>query len=123
MPIPPKPPEELLKICNRWAEVLEKQRDDAARIDYIRTELPALLLNERLFGGILEKLTKGGNYPDIRQAQMFEDEMLLHLNRKRLFSIRMFLYGPQDFTPIHDHNSWGVSGSALGALGMIKDKR
>jgi len=120
MPIPPKPPEELLKICNRWAVVFEKQRDEAARIEFIRAELSALLLNEGLFVGILENLTKGGNYPDIRQAQMFEDEMLLHLNRKRLFSIRMFLYGPQDYTPIHDHNSWGVSGSALGELGVVK---
>ena len=117
---PPKPPEELLKICKRWAEVFEKQRDEVARIEFIRAELPALLLNEGLFVGILENLTKGGNYPDIRQARMFEDEMLLHLNRKRLFSIRMFLYGAHDYTPIHDHNSWGVSGSALGELGVVK---
>ena len=123
MPRPPKPPVELLEICERWAEVFEKQRDDADRIEFIRTELPVLLLNEGLFVGILENLTRGGNYPDIRQAQMFEDEMLLHLNPKRLFSIRMFLYGGNDYTPIHDHSSWGVSGSALGDLGVLKYQR
>jgi predicted metal-dependent enzyme (double-stranded beta helix superfamily) len=32
----------------------------------------------------------------------------------------MFLYGPGDYTPIHDHSSWGVSGSALGNLGVLK---
>ena len=119
----PKEPPELLAICEHWAVVFEKKREDAARIEFIRGELPALLGNDALFTGILENLVKGGNYPDIRQAQMFEAEMLLHLNRKRLFSIRMFLYGPHDYTPIHDHNSWGVSGSALGDLGVVRYRR
>ena len=35
----------------------------------------------------------------------------------------MFLYGPADYTPIHDHNSWGVSGSAMGELGVIRYTR
>ena len=123
MPKPSKPPDDLLAICDSWTKMFEEQRDDAARIEFIRAELPALLLNEGLFTGILENLARGGNYPDIRQAQMFEDEMLLYLNPKRLFSIRMFLYGANDYTPIHDHNSWGVSGSALGDLGVVKYHR
>ena len=37
-----------------------------------------------------------------------------------MFSIRMFIYEPGVYTPIHDHNSWGVIGSALGKIGVIK---
>ena len=35
----------------------------------------------------------------------------------------MFLYGPGDYTPIHDHNSWGISGASLGELGVIRYAR
>ena len=36
-----------------------------------------------------------------------------------MFSIRMFIYEPGVYTPIHDHNSWGVIGAALGKIGVI----
>jgi predicted metal-dependent enzyme (double-stranded beta helix superfamily) len=32
----------------------------------------------------------------------------------------MFIYEPGEYTPIHDHNSWGVTGSASGNLEVIK---
>lgn len=120
MPGPPKEPPELRKICDRWADAFEKLKEEKGRIEFVRHELPELLLNGSLVKDLLTKMTEGGSYPDIRQAQMFDDEILLHLNPKRLFSIRMFLYGPGDYTPIHDHSSWGVSGSALGNLGVLK---
>jgi predicted metal-dependent enzyme (double-stranded beta helix superfamily) len=123
MPRPPQPPTELLDICNQWSESIEKISDEAARIEFFQRELTGFLLNQPIFVKILGNIEKGSPYPDLRQAQMIEDEILLYLNRKRLFSLRMFLYGPGDYTPIHDHNSWGVSGSALGDLGVIRYAR
>ena len=55
-----------------------------------------------------------------RSAQLFDDEILLHLNTNPMFSIRMFIYEPGVYTPIHDHNSWGVIGAALGKIGVKK---
>jgi predicted metal-dependent enzyme (double-stranded beta helix superfamily) len=112
-------PGPLLQICNRWSRCFETVTDGSARIELIRAELPGLLLSSDLFQTILEDIVCGNPYPDTRQAMMFENEILLYVNPRRLFSVRLYLYGPGDFTPIHDHSSWGVFGSALGNVDVI----
>lgn len=119
----PQPPPELLEICSRWGEAFEQMSFDDERRQYMQAELPAVLLNKDLFINILRGMVQGSPYPDIRQAQMIDDEILLYLNPRRLFSLRMFLYAPGAYTPIHDHNAWGISGSALGNLEIIKYRR
>jgi hypothetical protein len=114
MPKPPRPPEELLDICNRWSESVEGISGDAARIEFFKNELPGFLRKQAVFEKLLKNIKAGSPYPDLRQARMIDDEILLYLNPRRLFSLRMFLYGPGDYTPIHDHSSWGVSGAAVG---------
>ena len=123
MPRPPRPPEDLLEICKRWSDSVENISGDAARIEFFKNELPGFLRNQALFEKLLNNIKGGKPYPDLRPVQMIDDEILLYLNPKRLFSLRMFLYGPAGYTPIHDHNSWGVSGSALGQLGVIRYTR
>ncbi len=123
MPRPPKPPEELLDICNRWAQSIEAISGGAARMEFFQSELPGFLRNQALFEKLLKNIKGGSPYPDLRQARMIDDEILLYLNPKRLFSLRMFLYGSGDYTPIHDHNSWGVSGAAVGELEVIRYAR
>jgi len=123
MPRPPKPPEELLEICQRWSDSIENISGDAARMDFFQNELPGFLGNQSLFQELLKNIIGGSPYPDLRQTQMIDDEILLYLNPKRLFSLRMFLYGPGDYTPIHDHNSWGASGAVVGELGVIRYAR
>ena len=120
MPTHPKMPAELVSICNRWSQDMHKLEAEEERIEYIQGGLPALLGNRSLFLELLGNIAKGQPYPDTRQAQLFDDEILLYLNTKPLFSIRMFIYEPGIYTPIHDHNSWGVIGSALGKIGVIK---
>jgi len=123
MPRPPKPPEELLGICHHWSEAVEEISGDVARSEFFQNELPGFLRNQAVFARLLKNIEGGSAYPDLRQAQMIDDEILLYLNPKRLFSLRMFLYGPGDYTPIHDHNSWGVSGASIGSLGVIRYAR
>lgn len=123
MPKPPRPPEELMNICNRWSEAVEEISGDEARIEFFQNELPGFLRNQALVEELLKNIKNGNPYPDVRQAQIIDDEILLYLNPKRLFSLRMFLYGPGDYTPIHDHSSWGVSGAAVGELGVIRYER
>jgi predicted metal-dependent enzyme (double-stranded beta helix superfamily) len=119
----PRPPEDLLKICKRWSDSIENISGNAARIEFFKSELPDFLKNHSVFEKLLNNIKAGKPYPDLRQAQMIDDEILLYLNPRRLFSLRMFLYGPAAYTPIHDHNSWGVSGSAMGELGVIRYAR
>ena len=120
MPKPPRPPEELLNICHQWSQSIEGISGDAARMEFFQNELPDFLRNQAVFEKLLRNMKNGSPYPDLRQAQMIDDEILLYLNPKRLFSLRMFLYGSGEYTPIHDHSSWGVSGAAVGELGVIR---
>jgi predicted metal-dependent enzyme (double-stranded beta helix superfamily) len=87
---------------------------------FFQKELPELLFNKQLFVQILDKITRGGTHPDLCQAMMFENEYLLYLNSSRRFSLRMFIFEPGEYTPIHDHNSWGVTGNVSGNLEVVK---
>ena len=115
-----KMPLALKLICQRWSEAMLDLKDEQDRMQYVQLELPALLHQRDIFVELLGNIASGQPYPDTRQAQLFDDEILLYLNTKPIFSIRMFIYEPGVYTPIHDHNSWGVIGAALGKIGVIK---
>jgi predicted metal-dependent enzyme (double-stranded beta helix superfamily) len=112
--------QELKSICETWSDTIQSLSDPAARFEYIREKLPDLLLNQALFGEILKNIKNGAGYPDIRQSTMFDNELLLYTDGKRAFSIRMYLWGPGDYTPVHDHNSWGIIGPVSGNFEVIK---
>lgn len=115
-----KMPAQLLAICRRWSEDLIQLNGEKDRMQYVQNELSVLLQSRDIFIELLGNIAGGNPYPDTRQAQLFEDEILLYLNIKPMFSIRMFIYEPGFYTPIHDHNSWGVIGSAVGKIGVKK---
>ena len=93
------------------------------RISFICKEMPGLLLNRQLFEKILTNISKGKTYPDTRQATMFENEFIIYINNQRLFSARLFIYEPGQYTPTHDHNSWGVYGSVFNEIEVIRYSR
>jgi predicted metal-dependent enzyme (double-stranded beta helix superfamily) len=114
---------ELQTIFDRWAESLHRLKAMEKRIFYIAKEMPALLLNRRLFKEILTHIVTGQPYPDTRQATMFSNEFILFINQRRLFSVRLYLYEPGQYTPIHDHNSWGVYGCVHNRVEVIRFRR
>lgn len=117
------PKTELYSICDLWSEDLQRFESNRERIDYIKSVLPQLLRNRQLWRNMLEGLVAGSSFPDLRQATMFGDELILYPNNKRLFSLRMFLYGPMTFTPIHDHTAWGVIGAVSGPIEVVRYQR
>ncbi len=58
MPRPPKPPEELLEICQRWSDSIENISGDAARMDFFQNELPGFLRNQSLFQELLKNIIR-----------------------------------------------------------------
>jgi hypothetical protein len=114
---------ELTTVFDRWAEALQQCRDNENRILFIANEMPGLLSNRPLFKKILTDIVKGGNYPDIRQATLFSNEFILFINPRRLFSVRLYIYEPGQFTPVHDHNSWGVYGCVSKQIEVIRYRR
>ena len=114
---------ELQTIFDRWAESIQDYKDMEKRIFYIAKEMPTLLLNRRLFKKILTHIVKGQPYPDTRQATMFSNEFILFINTNRLFSVRLYIYEPGQYTPIHDHNSWGVYGCVHNRIEVVRYRR
>jgi predicted metal-dependent enzyme (double-stranded beta helix superfamily) len=110
-------------LFHRWSESLQNIKDMEKRIYYIGREMPTLLLNHRLFRKIMTHIVKGRSYPDVRQATMFTNEFLLFISDRRLFSVRLYIYEPGQYTPIHDHNSWGVYGCVHNSIEVIRYRR
>ena len=117
------PKQELESICDRWAESLKAIPEKASRVSYITQRLPELLLNKALFAGILKGIADGAGYPDVRQSTLFDNELLLYADPGRLFSIRLYLWAPGEYTPVHDHNAWGVIGPISGEFEVVKYRR
>jgi predicted metal-dependent enzyme (double-stranded beta helix superfamily) len=117
------PQSEITSICEQWAERLQKLENENERIEYIHSVLPQLLADRQLWIRTLESVLAGDSYPDLRQATMFKDEMILYPNHRRLFSLRLFIYDSLVYTPIHDHNAWGVIGSVSGLLEIVRYRR
>ena len=114
---------ELQAVFNRWAHAIQKIKSYNERIAFTRAEMPELLLNRRLLKKILTRIVRGRRYPDVRQATLFLNEFILYINNQRLFSARLYIYDAGQYTPIHDHNSWGVYGCVSGKIEVIRYHR
>lgn len=115
--------EKLQVICRTWAAAVKRIGDSEGRMAFFRDELPALLVNRGLFEGILSGIQNGNPHPDLRQETLFDNELVLYRDPGRLFSLRLYIFGPGAHTSVHDHISWGVSGSAFGKLEVVRYRR
>ncbi len=114
---------ELQAVFDHWTQSMQKIKGRNERIAFMRAEIPGLLLNRRLLKKIMTDIVKGKRYPDIRQATMFSNEFILYINNRRLYSVRLYIYEPGQYTPVHDHNSWGVYGCVSKKVEVIRYRR
>jgi hypothetical protein len=123
MPRESRPPDELLERCRHWSGVLSPISGERERIGYLESRMPGLLADRAVFASIFEGIDRGGDYPDLRWGTMFENEVVLYRDPRRLFSLRMFVFEPGEHTPVHDHSAWGVYGSLLGEISVRRYRR
>lgn len=112
-------PRKLIDFCKTCAGGLSQRTKPEDCIGFVSRLLPELVSDKHLFREILEGMAHGNDYLDLRYATMFDSEVILYRDPDRLFSIRMFLWQPGEYDPIHDHNSWGVVSPALGELDVV----
>ena len=117
-----KPPE-IEAFCNTCSRGLADLKDNRSRIAYASRILPPFLAQKNVFKRILQNIIEEVPYPDIGKPTMFINELILHLDPAGHFSLRMFLWRPGEYDPVHDHNSWGVIGPVSGRLEVIDYKR
>ena len=114
---------EITLICTKWSNDLSRFSQDNACVEYVRNELPHLLLNKELCQQLLNNITEGDTYPDLGRPTMFDNEVILFVDPAKQFSLRLFLWGPDEYTIVHDHNSWGVIGPISGTLDIFNYRR
>ncbi|MBI5579090.1 MAG: hypothetical protein HY895_08045 [Deltaproteobacteria bacterium] len=112
--------EEVTADCRKWAADVGAIGNRQNRFAYFQDELPALLSKRALFEGLLKGIIDGNPYPDVRQETFFDNEFILYRDPARLFSLRLYIFGAGERTCVHDHTSWGVSGSAFGKLEVVR---
>ncbi len=118
-----EPQKQFQALGRKWAEALKEIGARDRRMEFFRRELPSLLAKGALFERLFAGIVKGVPYPDLRQETMFANELILHRDPGRMFSLRLYIFGPGEFTPLHDHTSWGVSGAAHGQLEVARYRR
>ncbi len=114
---------ELQAVFNGWARTFETVGAAPDRIDFTRSQMPGILLNRPLMQNILNGIVRGKQWPDVRKATLFENEFILYINNKRLFSARLYIFDPGEYTPAHDHSSWGVYGCVSERIEVVKYRR
>jgi len=117
------PREEVFRVCRKWSSAVKPLGQSEDRMNYFRRELPGLLAERSLFERILADVARGSNFPDLRQATLFENELILYQDPARIFSLRLYFFRAEEHTSVHDHTSWGVSGSAFGQLEIVRYRR
>jgi hypothetical protein len=115
--------DDVQQICREWAHAAGRYGNAEERILFFRESLPGMLARVDLLADVLRGVVAGSPTPDLRQATLFENEFLLHQDPGGLFSLRLYLYGPGECTFVHDHPTWGVSGSAHGRLEVLHYRR
>ena len=114
---------ELQAAFNGWARTFETVGAAPERIDFTQSQMPGILLNRPLMQKILNDIVRGKQWPDVRKATLFENEFILYINNKRLFSARLYIFDPGEYTPVHDHSSWGVYGCVSERIEVVKYRR
>ncbi len=113
-------PDPFRKYCRKWSQEVHHLKSPDARIEYFQGVLPDLLLDQSAWSSMLGNIAQGRPYPDIRGAAIFENEVLLYMDEARRFSIRIYFFDPGEYTMVHDHSAWGISGTPAGRLGVVK---
>jgi predicted metal-dependent enzyme (double-stranded beta helix superfamily) len=116
-------PSRLATFCARCSKALKDLDSYRTGIDFVQAEMPELLLDRELFATLMKNIAEGKGYPDIYRPTIFDNELLLYSDASGSFSLRLYLWGPGEFTLPHDHNSWGVLGTAVDGFEVINYRR
>ncbi len=111
---------ELQAACRGWSSAIRSIADGEGRMAFFRIELPKLLSRQELFEGMLKGVLTGQSYPNLREETLFDNELVLYRDAGRMYSLRLYIFGPGEHTFVHDHVSWGVSASAFGPIEVVR---
>jgi predicted metal-dependent enzyme (double-stranded beta helix superfamily) len=110
-------------MCERCAAAYSEADNASKIIEVVSEEMTKLMRQKELFAELLRGVFEKAQFPDLRQATMFDNEILLCFDPVHRFSLRAFLWAPGHYTEVHDHGSWGVIGPVTGRMEVINYRR
>ena len=110
----------LQTYCEAWSTALDGISEDQARMVYFQQALPQLLLDRDALMPVIENVASGRRWPAPSGNGLFAHEVLLYLDAKRRFSLRLYFHPAKSHSPIHDHTGWGISGVPFGRLSVVR---
>lgn len=116
-------PDQINSLCSRCTEALRRSTEPDSCIALATQELHGLLLDQTLFIRLTKSILEAGSFPDIQRPTLFDNEIVLYQEPDRLYSLRMYIWGPGEYTPVHDHNSWGVIGTVTEGFEVVTYSR
>ena len=109
-------PPPLERYCRQWGQMLCPADSPQKQIASLTPGFEALLAETRLWSALLDEIARGAPRFEQRRCGLFANEIALYLEPRRRFSLRLYLYGAEERSPIHDHSAWGIIGSPLSPL-------
>ncbi|MEJ5358363.1 MAG: hypothetical protein WHT06_06770 [Desulfobacterales bacterium] len=106
-----------LALCRGWSREAGALSGPQTREAFFRERLPGLLREGPRWREILRAVARGAGGGC---EAIFDNEVVLYRDPARVFSLRVYLFGPGEHTPVHDHSSWGVFGPAFGELEVVR---
>lgn len=120
---PQEVPREVREFCDELAGGLDKLTNPRECIDFAMGLLPQLLRQTDVFVRLMSSVVEGKSFPDAKRPTLFDNEIALYIDDLKRCSVRMYLFGPGEYTVIHDHNSWGVIGSPTEGFDVVNYSR
>ncbi|MDY6833782.1 MAG: HEAT repeat domain-containing protein [Chloroflexota bacterium] len=113
----------LQQFCDELEALIGEEKELSTFLLEARALLEKLLPNHTFVNQVLEKMISDSTYAKGRIGTIDRHDILLHRSPSGSFTVRLFVWTPNSWHPIHDHGSWGVVGSLSNDIEEIEYRR
>ncbi|MDY6893149.1 MAG: HEAT repeat domain-containing protein [Chloroflexota bacterium] len=114
---------DLEHFSNDLDYLLAQEKESIVFRDNAQDLLRKLLSNQEFIADVLDKMVSDDTVLKGKIGTIDRNDIMVHLSSKGNFSMRLFVWAPLAFSPIHDHGAWGVIGALAGQVEETKYRR
>ena len=113
----------LEQFCDELEYLLTQEKEGIVFRDEAQRLLRKLLPNQEFIGDVLDRMVSDDAVLKGKIGTIDRNDIMVYLSPKGSFSMRLFVWAPLAFSPIHDHGAWGVIGAFAGQVDETKYRR
>ena len=111
---------DLQQFCDELEALIGEEKELSTFLLEARALLEKLLPNRGFVNQVLERMISDSTYAKGKIGTIDRHDILLYCSPSGSFTIRLFVWTPHSWHPIHDHGSWGVVGSLANDIEEIE---